>query len=289
MHLSQSAIDSVEFALRHSWADATLSNYGSVVDCFLAFCVAEGVPATFQLPADEFVLCAFAASSAGVHAGQTARNNIATLKAWHAAQNAEWKGRSRLHYILAGVENLTPESNKRPPRPPINATMLRGLYEGLDFSNSRDVAIFAAACVAFWGQCRLGELLPISSSPAAWKHLPTRRHVSRSSRDKRASILRLPCTKMKENEEDVALVSQSAPIDPRTVLNMLANQCEPDAPLFTLPSPTGTTILRNSCNDATKSGASVEQPSYSSLAYHLMLWKLWVTGPRMLSLDTGGQ
>ncbi|KAJ7897936.1 hypothetical protein B0H14DRAFT_2332420, partial [Mycena olivaceomarginata] len=120
----------------------------------------------------------------GVHAGQTARNNIAALKAWHAAQNAEWKGGSRLHYVLAGVENLAPESSKRPPRPPINATMLRALYDGLDFSNSRDIAVFAAACVAFWGQCRLGESLPTSSSPAARKHLPTRRHVSRSSRDK---------------------------------------------------------------------------------------------------------
>ncbi|KAJ7478785.1 hypothetical protein B0H11DRAFT_1652519, partial [Mycena galericulata] len=90
-------------------------------------------------------VCAFAASSAGIHAGSTARNNIAALKAWHIAQNVEWKGGSRLHYVLAGVENLAPESSRRPPRPPINATMLRALYDGLDFSNPRDVAVFAAA------------------------------------------------------------------------------------------------------------------------------------------------
>ncbi|KAJ7836593.1 hypothetical protein B0H13DRAFT_1652022, partial [Mycena leptocephala] len=108
-------------------ADSTLTNYGHAVDRSLAVCSAVGIPAKFQLPADEFVLGAFAASSAGVHAGTTARNNIAALKAWHIAQGADWKGSSRLHYVLAGVENLAPDSSKRPPRPPINAAMRLGL------------------------------------------------------------------------------------------------------------------------------------------------------------------
>ncbi|KAJ7508098.1 hypothetical protein B0H11DRAFT_1611159, partial [Mycena galericulata] len=195
----------VQHALEHGWAESTLKNYGGVVDRFLDFCSVEGVPKKFQLPADEFVLCAFAASSAGVHAGSIARNNIAALKAWRNAQNFEWKGSSRLYYVLAGVDNLAPESSKRPPRPPINVAMLRALYDGLDFSNPRDVAVFAAACVAFWGQCRLGELLPTSSLPAASKYLPTRAHLSRSPRNKRATTLRLPRTKTKKRGEDVIL------------------------------------------------------------------------------------
>ncbi|KAJ7640605.1 hypothetical protein B0H17DRAFT_960307 [Mycena rosella] len=105
---------------------------------FLAFCTAEGVPTHFQLPADEFVLCTFAASNVGVHAGSTARNNIAALEAWHAVQNAEWKGGSRLRYVLPGVNRWTPESSKRPPRPRISSAMLRALYKGLDFSHPRD-------------------------------------------------------------------------------------------------------------------------------------------------------
>ncbi|KAJ7268992.1 hypothetical protein C8J57DRAFT_976046, partial [Mycena rebaudengoi] len=106
-------------------ADSTLTNYGHAVNRFLAFCNAEGIPPEFQL--HEFVLCAFAASSAGVHAGATPRDNIAALKAWHIAPDAPWTGGSRLHYVLSGVENLAPESSKRPPRPPINAAMLRTL------------------------------------------------------------------------------------------------------------------------------------------------------------------
>ncbi|KAJ7429859.1 hypothetical protein B0H11DRAFT_2166731 [Mycena galericulata] len=243
-NLSRKAIDTIDHALHHGWAEPTLANYGNAVNRFLAFCAAEGVPHRFQLPADEFVLCAFATSSAGVHAGSTARNNIAALKAWHIAQNAPWHGGSRLHYVLAGVEKLAPESSKRPPRPPINSEMLRALYEGLDFSNPRDVAVFAAACVAFWGQCRLGEILPTTSSPAASKHLPTRRHISRSSRNKRASTLRLPRTKTKVNGEDVVLVSQAKPIDPRTALDMhlLANRCGDYASLFAYFSATGMVV-----------------------------------------------
>ncbi|KAJ7760893.1 hypothetical protein DFH07DRAFT_694027, partial [Mycena maculata] len=246
-------------ALHHGWAQSTLTNYGSAVDRFLAFCSSEGVPPEFQLPANEFVLCAFAASSAGIHAGSTARNNIAALKAWHIAQNAQWNGSSRLHYVLAGVEKLAPQSTKRPPRPPINAVMLRALYDTLDFSNSRDIVVFAAACIAFWGQCRLGEILPTSSLPNACKHLPTRRHISHSSRNQRSTTLRLPRTKTKVSGEDVVLVTQSKPIDPRTVLEMhlIANRCGDTAPLFAYSGPNGAVILTKAkflerCNEIWK-------------------------------------
>lgn len=243
--LSRKAINSVNFALHHGWADATLKNYGGAVDRFLAFCTSEGVPEELQLPADEFVLCAFAASSAGIHAGSTVRNDIAGVKAWHIAQGADWNGSSRLHYVLSGVENLTPESSKRPPRPPINAAMLSMLYEGLNLSSPADIAVFAAACVAFWGQCRLGEILPASMSPSACRYLPTRRNVSAPARAKRATVLHLPRTKTKTRGEDVILVSQTAPLDPRVALEMhlLANRCGDDLPLFTYQASGSVTIL----------------------------------------------
>ncbi|KAJ7128284.1 hypothetical protein C8R46DRAFT_1237054 [Mycena filopes] len=244
-NLSHAAVAAMEHAMQHGWSANTLDNYGGTVDRFLNFCTVEGVPTKFQLPADEFVLCAFAASSAGVHAGSTVRNNIAALKAWHIAQGVAWQGSSRLHYVLAGVDNLAPESSKRAPRPPINAAMIRALYDGLDFSDPRDVAVFAAACVAFWGQCRLGELLPTSASATAAKFLPTRKHLSRSSRNKRSSILRLPRTKTQKNGDNVVLVEQTAPINPRMALDMhlLVNKCAPNLPLFSYSSRDGPVTL----------------------------------------------
>ncbi|KAF7349596.1 hypothetical protein MSAN_01685100 [Mycena sanguinolenta] len=123
--------------------------------------------------------------------------------------------------------------------------MLRVLYEGLDLSNSRDIAVFAAACVAFWGQCRLGELLPTSRSPAASKFLPTRKQISLSSRNKRSTTIHLPRTKTKQRGENVVLVAQSAPVDPRIALEMhlLANRCDSSSSLFTYVTSTGPMVL----------------------------------------------
>jgi hypothetical protein len=109
---SKNSLAKVQLALEHAWANSTATNYGYALNRFLKFCADEKIPSRLQLPADEFVLCAFAASGAGVHSGSTARNNVAALKAWHVAQNQEWQGGSRLHYVLAGVENLAPESSK---------------------------------------------------------------------------------------------------------------------------------------------------------------------------------
>ncbi|KAJ7315240.1 hypothetical protein DFH08DRAFT_715846, partial [Mycena albidolilacea] len=231
--------------------------YGHTVDRFLAFCVDEKIPTKFQLPTDEFVLCAFAASGAGVHSGSTARNNIAALKAWHVAQDQPWLGGSRLHYVLAGVENLAPDSSKRAPRPPINTAMLRAVYDGLDFTCPRDVAVFAAACVAFWGQCRLGEILPISATDSALAQKPTRAHISHShrnigsraccrtgyesNRNKHSTTLRIPRTKTKKSGDDVILVSQHKPLDPEIALRMhlTISNLPPSTPLFAYRTPTG--------------------------------------------------
>ncbi|KAJ7061776.1 hypothetical protein C8F01DRAFT_1286843 [Mycena amicta] len=87
IQLSNSSLRKLRNALHHGWATSTATNYGYAVDRFLRFCDAENIPSHLRLPTDEFVLCAFAASGAGIHAGSTARNNIAALKAWHIAQN----------------------------------------------------------------------------------------------------------------------------------------------------------------------------------------------------------
>ncbi|EIN03379.1 hypothetical protein PUNSTDRAFT_23992, partial [Punctularia strigosozonata HHB-11173 SS5] len=126
-------------------APSTLRGYNGAVNRFIRFCRNGKIHQRFWLPADELVLCAFAASSKGRHAGSTARNALAGLKAWHSAQNAEWKGGKRLNYILNGVENRRPALSHRPPRLPINRKMLRILRAGLDLTDSVDMAVFAAA------------------------------------------------------------------------------------------------------------------------------------------------
>ena len=115
------------------------------------------------------------------------QNRISALKAWHTAHNVEWKGSTQLQYVLNGVHNLAPGTSRRPPRPPINATMLIKLVQVLDLNSPLDAAIAACATTAFWGQCRLGELLP------PYPFLLPPYHLVQTSRDLLETLMRVSC------------------------------------------------------------------------------------------------
>ncbi|KAF8803103.1 hypothetical protein BYT27DRAFT_6743692 [Phlegmacium glaucopus] len=107
-HLSINTQRHIHKVLQKGWADVTINRYSSALQEFMRFCDLENIPNHFRLPADEFVLCAFAASSAGKHAGDTARGKISAIKAWHTIHNVVWKGSARLRYVLNGVDRLAP-------------------------------------------------------------------------------------------------------------------------------------------------------------------------------------
>ena len=71
----------VTHAIQNSWAKSTVKRYSSSIQQYIRFCEAEGVPNHLRFPADEFVLCAFAASSIGIHARNTPKNRLSALKA----------------------------------------------------------------------------------------------------------------------------------------------------------------------------------------------------------------
>nr|GAT48555.1 DNA breaking-rejoining enzyme [Mycena chlorophos] len=228
-------------AFHHGWQQSTLVNYGYAVDRFMRFCDAEHIPPNLRLPAHDFVLCAYAASHAGLHAGSTARNDMSALKAWHVAQEKPWQASPRLHYVLCGVENLSPEASRKLPRPPITCDMLSCLRQDLDFSSSFDLAVFAAACMAFWGQCRLGEILYTSKKDPQSEHKPSRADVSNSVRESGSLVVRIPRTKTKKQGDDVVLVPQVGPLNPVVALRMhlIASASLPtSAPLFAYVSDT---------------------------------------------------
>ena len=82
----------IAHAIQGGWANSTLRRYTGTIKQFLRFCDEEHIPEHLRFPVDEFVLCAFAASSFKRHAGGTPRSLITALKAWHVTHNVEWKG-----------------------------------------------------------------------------------------------------------------------------------------------------------------------------------------------------
>jgi hypothetical protein len=191
------------------------------------------------------VLCAFAASSLGKHAGGTPRGHLSALKAWHTAHNVSWNGSARLRFVLNGVRNTAPGTSKRPPRPPINSKMLVQLTQNLDLSRPLDAAIAACAAVAFWGQCRIGELLPLSSLLPSPTPLPSRSDFKRSVKNPQSCVLRLPNTKTHRCGQDVVLVDQRFPINPISLLknHIRVSSVQEGQFLFSFASPDGPTPL----------------------------------------------
>lgn len=246
--LSQRSRHHVTHAIQNGWAKSTVRRYSGAIRQFINFCDAEGVPDHLRFPADEFVLSAFAASSAGVHSRSTPRNRLSALKAWHIAHNVEWKGSSRLRYVLNGVHNLAPRGSRRPPRPPINATMLTQLIDHLDLNNPLDVAVAACVTTAFWGQCRLGELLPSSASALLSTPFPLRSGFKRSLRNPLSCVIHLPRTKTHSHGQEVVLVDQRTAINPILLLkkHLQVNNIPDDAHLFSYTTIHGLSSLTKS-------------------------------------------
>src|SRR6266700_7407902 len=92
--------------------------------------------------------------------------------------------------------------------------MLLLLIENLDLTQPKDVAIAACALIAFWGQCRLGELLSSAASDLSTASKPARTHFTCSLRSRSAHTLLLPQTKTARAGEKVVLVPQSGILDP---------------------------------------------------------------------------
>jgi hypothetical protein len=237
--------NSITQALENGWAKSTLAGYSQHVTHFLAFCKQEEVPAALQFPADEFVLCAYAASDAGRVSASTIQNRLSGLKAWHNAHGATWNGGLRLQVVINGAKNLAPSSSKKPPRPPITVAMLQRLFDGLDLTKPLDAAVAACALLAFWGQCRLGELLSTSALDLSTTSKPARSHFNHSTRSIGSHTLALPRTKTNRNGEKVVLVPRSDSLDPIShVRSHLATSTLPsNLPLLAYSTPSGPRML----------------------------------------------
>ncbi|KIJ53918.1 hypothetical protein M422DRAFT_24925 [Sphaerobolus stellatus SS14] len=231
-NLSSQTKKQLKQALDNSLAPSTVGGYKLAIRRFNAFCERENIPSHLRWPADEFVLCAFAASHAGRVTGSTVKGYLAGIRAWHIAHNAPYNGSARLAYVVNGVSSLAPSSSKRPPRPPITRRMLRLLFDHLNFSLPLDVAVFAAATVAFWGQCRLGELLPSGHNISNPGSLPLRSHFNIGDA---SATLFLPWTKTtKTKGATITLTHQTRPLNPVAAvkLHFLTSQLPLSAPLF---------------------------------------------------------
>ncbi|KAF8125871.1 hypothetical protein EV363DRAFT_1402169 [Boletus edulis] len=153
----------------------TWSNYGSGLLCFTQFCDNINIPEVDHMPTSQELITAFATSHAGHISDKTLNNWLAGLHFWHTVNGVSWHSSDMLRSVRQGVGKLVPGSSHCAKRPPVTIEALTLLYDNLDLNMPMDAAVAAAAFTAFWSCCRLGELLPRSTS-----NLPPSKYDTRS-------------------------------------------------------------------------------------------------------------
>lgn len=207
VHL-QIAIDK---ALDHAWAPGSCSNHRTAISKFCKFCDDSGIPQSHRLPASEWLLCAFIASQAN-RAPSTLKNYISGLRAWHITNDVPWQGSVRLQYVRDGVSNISASVMKaKPPRPPVTCQMLETLHQSLDRKDPKNVCILACADTAFWGQCRLGEILH-DNSRVLPNPLPVPSFSSLHAGALDTQCITLPFTKVKGWDGEIITLTQQTDV-----------------------------------------------------------------------------
>ncbi|KAJ7066826.1 hypothetical protein B0H15DRAFT_794267 [Mycena belliarum] len=196
--------------------ESTRSNYGAGLLRFTQFCDTLSIREEARMPASAHLLAIFASDAAGYNSDSTVNNWLAGLKVWHDINGARWNGDSpQMKRVKAGIKKLVPTTARRAKRPPVTIEHMYALYATLDLTNCKDAAVWAVACISFWGCCRLGELIPSNKSVFHPSHHPTRGaevHYETEHDGKSISTgFHIPWTKVTKEEGADICVSEPEP------------------------------------------------------------------------------
>jgi hypothetical protein len=248
----------IDAVVTNSWKDSTLAGYQLSMNQFLTFCSANNIHSSFTLPANEFLLCAFATFEAGSRSGGAIANNMSGIQAWHILNGVHYQGGICLAYTIHGAQWATPADSKWPACPPVTIDMLILLHSYLSSSNLLDATCLAAADCATWGQAHLGEFLPVSQAKFSPRYFPTVANLCPISTTGCSRMLFLPWSKTAcKCSEDLFLGCQHTPSDLIASLDnhLSINPLLPCLHLFAYLGPSGSLVpltkqkFLSRCND----------------------------------------
>lgn len=171
-----SDMDRLDTLTDASLKSSTLSTYGSGLAHWIAWCDLRGLPEHDRLPASAHHLALFLGYLSRHKSEAVLRTAMSGLRHWHELNGLKWAGDDAFVRKIRHAAGLAAPVSVRPRRSPVTIPHLVALRENLNFANTFDSAVFAVACTAFWGVCRLGEL----TVPSLISFDP-RFHVSKSA------------------------------------------------------------------------------------------------------------
>ncbi|KAF9024321.1 hypothetical protein BDZ89DRAFT_1187320 [Hymenopellis radicata] len=200
-----------------SWAPSTTKQHKASWQSFATWCEERGIGQDRRLPAAETTLCDYASSWKGRKGSASLPSKMAGIKAVHIVNGVAWNGGQSLKRVMEGVKRLKPVEAARETRAPVTLERMEVLNSHLDPKDGKDACVAAIANIAFFGQCRLGELLPESPDPEKLRPntVPSFNNLGDPISSFGSRTLRLPFTKTKKQEgEDVTICAQKGVADP---------------------------------------------------------------------------
>lgn len=205
----------------YAWADATLEVYGSGLLAFHVLCDERGIPEGERAPVRDVTLQLFIATLAGAYNGDTIRNYVYGVRAWHILHGVPWsRNKAELDTLIRAALRLTPPALQRLPRLPWTTDFLRAIHPYLDVTSALGAAVWACAVVGFFSLARLGELTVTTLQDfRASKHV-TRAHARQEVDRQGLAVwtIHIPVTKASASGEDITFAQQDGVVDPEAAL-----------------------------------------------------------------------
>ncbi len=229
----------IQSLIRTTHEVATLRNYGAGLLRFHQFADKRGIPESQRMPASYLLLSAFVAdASVNKTPGKTIGAWMSGLRAWHEINSATWAGGDEFVVHIKTATAKRGACPSRPKRRPVTLEHLFALHEGLQMTNSFDVAVWAVALCAFWGCCRLGELtIPSHNAFDERLHVAKSTHITfcRHLGGAESAQFHIPWAKMERHEGADLIFTAREDLCPVQALraHLEASKDVPgDAPLF---------------------------------------------------------
>jgi hypothetical protein len=115
-----------------------------------------GISEDDRMPASDRLIIGFIGHHSGKVSGKTIGNWLSGIRLWHETMGAPWPADSRRICQARRGASVAGAHHRRPPRHPITIEHMSTLYKALDFSIPFHCAVWAVACIAFFGCRRLG-------------------------------------------------------------------------------------------------------------------------------------
>jgi hypothetical protein len=164
-------IDRAVTVRAHSLALSTRTTYGSAILIYAVWADLQGLSDNARFPTSTSITSCWVADMAGSYSETTVSSYVAALRAWHEVQGVPWRiDEAVVRRTIKGCRNYQPEGSTRPKREPYTIDLLLRILAYLDLEKPLDAAVWAACCVAFFGQARLGELLVKSGVYSIFTH-----------------------------------------------------------------------------------------------------------------------